>query len=89
MKLIAVNISFVEVLIYIVYNICNLTNKGVPIMNNVKTPWYKNMGDVPQTIEYHQGSIFDAVFHLLNETLVGCRFAHEVKCHIIGIFFSY
>ena len=30
-------------------------------MNNVKTPWYKNMGDVPHTIEYHQGSIYDAV----------------------------
>lgn len=27
----------------------------------VKTPWYKNMGDVPQSVDYNQGSIFDAV----------------------------
>lgn len=30
-------------------------------MQTVKTPWYKHMGDVPKTIEYHNGSIFDAV----------------------------
>jgi hypothetical protein len=26
-----------------------------------KTPWLKNMGDVPATVEYHPGSIYDAV----------------------------
>lgn len=29
--------------------------------NEVKTPWFNNYGDVPHTLEYHEGSMWDSV----------------------------
>lgn len=37
------------------------------IMQKIKTPWYKNLGDVPQTIDYNHGSIFDAVTEIADK----------------------
>ena len=30
-------------------------------MNEVKAPWLSNYGDIPHTLIYHQGSMWDAV----------------------------
>jgi len=60
-------------------------------MQKVKTPWYKFMGDVPNTIEYSQGSVFDAVcavaekypdniaFDFMGKATTYRRFVQEVE----------
>ena len=35
-------------------------------MNEVKAPWLKNYGDVPATLEYHTGSLWDKVEDICN-----------------------
>ncbi len=36
-------------------------------MDNVKAPWLNNYGDVPHTLEYKQGSMWEAVLDIANE----------------------
>ncbi len=33
-------------------------------MNSVKTPWLNNYGDIPHTLSYHKGSMWDAVYDI-------------------------
>ena len=32
-----------------------------PIPETVKTPWFKSIGDLPETLEYFNGSIYEKV----------------------------
>ena len=36
-------------------------------MENVKTPWFNNYGDVPHTLKYKQGSMWEAVLDIARE----------------------